>query len=33
MTMDISRAKKLLGYTPKQTTDQALEEFARWFSH
>lgn len=33
MTMDISRAKKLLGYTPKQTTEQALEEFARWFPH
>ena len=32
LTMDISKAKELLGYVPKMTTDQAIEEFVNWYS-
>ncbi|GAA3517158.1 NAD(P)-dependent oxidoreductase [Aquimarina addita] len=31
-TMDISKAKKLLGYTPKVTTDEAIHEFCEWYT-
>ena len=31
LTMDISKAKNLLGYTPKMNTDQAIEEFTSWY--
>lgn len=31
MTMDISKAKKLLGYTPKVSTDEAIMEFINWY--
>ncbi len=30
-TMDISKAKKLLGYVPKISTDEAIIEFADWY--
>ncbi len=30
-TMDISKAKNLLGYEPKVSTTQALEEFVKWY--
>lgn len=32
LTMDISKARRKLGYQPKQTTDEALAEFARWYA-
>ena len=31
MTMDISKAKTLLGYTPKVSTDEAIIEFVNWY--
>ncbi|WP_394993157.1 NAD-dependent epimerase/dehydratase family protein [Emticicia sp.] len=31
MTMDISKAKTLLGYTPKVSTDGAIIEFVNWY--
>lgn len=31
LTMDLSKARRLLGYVPRQTTEQALEEFAAWY--
>lgn len=31
MTMDISKAKNLLGYTPKVSTDEAIIEFVNWY--
>jgi nucleoside-diphosphate-sugar epimerase len=30
-TMDISKAQKLLGYTPKISTNEAIEEFVNWY--
>jgi nucleoside-diphosphate-sugar epimerase len=30
-TMDISKAKRLLGYEPKTTTQQAIDEFVSWY--
>tara|TARA_R110002050_G_scaffold20348_1_gene57668 strand:+ start:55365 stop:56366 length:1002 start_codon:yes stop_codon:yes gene_type:complete len=30
-TLDISKAKKYLGYQPKATSAEALDEFAQWF--
>ncbi|HAS46030.1 MAG TPA: sterol-4-alpha-carboxylate 3-dehydrogenase [Microscillaceae bacterium] len=30
-TLDISKAKKLLGYVPKITTDEAIQEFVSWY--
>ena len=30
-TMDISKAKTLLGYSPKVSTDEAIEEFVSWY--
>lgn len=30
-TMDISKAKTLLGYSPKISTDEAIEEFVSWY--
>ena len=30
-TMDISKAKKLLGYQPSQNTDDAIKEFVDWY--
>lgn len=30
-TMDISKAKLLLGYSPKISTDEAIDEFVRWY--
>ncbi len=30
-TFDISKAQALLGYQAKQTTEEAMDEFARWF--
>lgn len=30
-TMDISKAKELLNYTPKQSTEEAIEEFVQWY--
>ncbi len=30
-TMDISKAKNLLGYTPKMTTEEAINEFVAWY--
>jgi nucleoside-diphosphate-sugar epimerase len=30
-TIDISKAKKLLGYEPKLTIKMAIEEFAKWY--
>ncbi|MFT7343617.1 MAG: nucleoside-diphosphate-sugar epimerase [Lentimonas sp.] len=32
LTMDISKAKDLLGYEPKMSTDQAIEEFTNWYA-
>jgi nucleoside-diphosphate-sugar epimerase len=29
--MDISKAKKLLGYHPKQSVQEALDEFVEWY--
>ena len=29
--MDISKAKKLLGYCPKQSVHEALDEFVGWY--
>jgi nucleoside-diphosphate-sugar epimerase len=29
--MDISKAKKLLGYYPKQSVQEALNEFVEWY--
>ncbi len=31
MTMDINKAKSLLGYEPKVTTKEAIEEFVNWY--
>jgi 2-alkyl-3-oxoalkanoate reductase len=31
MTMDITKAKSLLGYDPKVTTEEAIEEFVNWY--
>lgn len=31
MTMDITKAKTLLGYEPKITTEEAIEEFVNWY--
>jgi nucleoside-diphosphate-sugar epimerase len=31
MTMDISKAKNLLGYQPNVTTEEAIEEFVNWY--
>jgi nucleoside-diphosphate-sugar epimerase len=33
MTMDISKAKDLLGYIPKQTNMEAVEEFVHWWKN
>lgn len=30
-TMDISRAKKILGYRPEKTLEQSVREFGRWW--
>jgi 2-alkyl-3-oxoalkanoate reductase len=30
-TMDISKAKSLLGYSPKISTDEAIDEFVSWY--
>jgi nucleoside-diphosphate-sugar epimerase len=30
-TMDISKAKSLLGYSPKISTDEAIDEFVNWY--
>jgi len=30
-TMDISKAKELLGYVPKVNTDEAIKEFVHWY--
>lgn len=30
-TMDISKAKTLLGYSPKVSTDEAIDEFVSWY--
>ena len=30
-TMDITKAKKLLGYNPKVTIDEAIHEFVNWY--
>jgi len=30
-TLDISKAKKLLGYAPKVSTDEAIQEFVTWY--
>lgn len=30
-TMNISRAKELLGYKPEKTLDQAIEEYGKWW--
>ena len=30
-TMDISKARKLLNYSPKVTTEQAINEFVNWY--
>jgi len=30
-TMDISLAKKHLGYVPRVSTDEAIEEFVNWY--
>ncbi len=32
LTMDISKAKNLLGYTPKVTTEEAIDEFVKWYT-
>lgn len=32
MTMDISKAKELLGYHPAMTTDEAIIEFINWYA-
>lgn len=31
ITMDISKAKKLLGYTPRISTEEAINEFVNWY--
>ncbi len=31
MTMDITKAKKLLGYTPKKSIKEAIDEFVSWY--
>lgn len=31
LTMDISKAKALLGYEPKVTTEEAIHEFVNWY--
>lgn len=32
MTMDISKAKTLLGYHPSVSTDEAIKEFVQWYA-
>ncbi len=32
LTMDISKAQNLLGYEPKVTTEEALDEFVKWYT-
>lgn len=32
LTMDISKAQSLLGYEPKVTTEEALNEFVKWYT-
>jgi nucleoside-diphosphate-sugar epimerase len=32
LTMDISKAKNLLGYQPKVTTEEAIDEFVKWYT-
>lgn len=32
-TMDISKAKELLGYVPRLNTDEAIHEFVQWYQH
>jgi nucleoside-diphosphate-sugar epimerase len=31
LTLDISKAKAKLGYEPKMTTREAVDEFLRWY--
>lgn len=31
LTMDISKARELLGYAPKVSTEEAIEEFIKWY--
>ncbi|HEY5687629.1 MAG TPA: NAD-dependent epimerase/dehydratase family protein [Yeosuana sp.] len=31
LTMDITKAQNLLGYQPKVTTEEALDEFVKWY--
>jgi nucleoside-diphosphate-sugar epimerase len=30
-TMDITKARQLLGYEPLQTVDEAIDEFVEWY--
>ena len=30
-SLDISKAKKLLGYKPQLSTDEAIDEFINWY--
>ena len=32
-TLDISKARRLLGYEPKVSTDAAIDEFVNWYKH
>lgn len=32
LTMNISKAQRLLGYTPKVTTEEAINEFVKWYT-
>jgi nucleoside-diphosphate-sugar epimerase len=32
MTLDISKARELLGYNPTVTTDEAIREFINWYT-
>lgn len=33
MTMDISKAKELLGYTPQVSTQESIDEFVQWYQN
>jgi nucleoside-diphosphate-sugar epimerase len=33
LTMDISKAKELLNYEPRMSTEEAIDEFVNWYKN